>query len=78
MPTCRPAAPAGLRRLVVLFTALMGRNELERSFGWRGVRALISRVPVAPVQVMLWVPGVPSPAMALLARAVEAEGTAAG
>ena len=52
--------------------------EFERSFGWRGVRARISRAPVAPVQVTLWVPGVPSPAMALLARAIEAEWAAAG
>ena len=52
--------------------------EFERSFGWRGVRVRISRAPVAPVQVTLWVPGVPSPAMALLARAIEAEWAAAG
>ena len=52
--------------------------EFERSFGWRGVRARISRAPVAPVQVTLWVPGVPSPAMALLARSIEAEWAAAG
>ncbi len=52
--------------------------EFERSFGWRGVRARISRAPVAPVRVTLWVPGVPSPAMALLARAIEAEWAAAG
>lgn len=75
-PGCARAAPRQRRPRLKPIIA-----EFERSFGWRGVRARISRASVAPAEVTLWVPGVPSvpgPAMALLARAIEAEWAARG
>ncbi len=72
-PGCARAAPRQRRPRLKPIIA-----EFERSFGWRGVRARINRASVAPAEVTLWVPGVPSPAMALLARAIEAEWAARG